>query len=79
MLGKRPAQRCLFEADHLLEAPGQVVDKHALESEERRRVRAAALLSQLLLQDLERSAGTPQARDGVAKERAVHSLGKEDA
>ena len=68
------------DADHLLKAARQVVDKHALESEERKRVtEAAALLSQLLLQDVERSAGTPQVRHGVAKDRVLHSLLKEDA
>ena len=60
------------DADHLLETARQVVDKHAPESEEGKRVtEAAALLSQLLLQDVERSAGMPQVRDGVAKDRVV--------
>jgi transposase len=60
------------DADHLLETARQVVDKHAPESEERKRVtEAAALLGQLLLQDVERSAGTPSAGWGGERPRGL--------
>ena len=73
-----PEQRKAFlssivaDADRLLETARQMVARYAEGSEERKRLKAAAeLLSQLLLQDLERKPERVTIKEGTSADRVV--------